>query len=120
MMLLLAQQASESTQALAQVTTVAQETTWARSLLFWVVDLGIVALVFAILWCFYRILRGPQLVDRAIAADTFAFQVVGLAILLTIRYETLMYFDAVLIMAIMGFASAVAFAQYIARVGKPV
>ncbi|MCK4873700.1 MAG: hypothetical protein KAS72_13340 [Phycisphaerales bacterium] len=96
------------------------DATWARSLLFGVVDVGVVALFVTIMWCLYRLLRGPQLVDRAIAADTLGLQVVGLVVLLTIKLESLMYFDAVLIMSIMGFASTVAFAQYIARHGKPV
>jgi multisubunit Na+/H+ antiporter MnhF subunit len=103
----------------AEVIAMTSDPTWARVLLFFVVDLGIFALFVTTMWCLYRILRGPQLVDRAIAADTLSLQIVGMAILFTIRYETLMYFDAVLIMAIMGFASTVAFAQYIARVGKP-
>ncbi len=120
MMHLLAQHAQEAQELLDHAAIPSTEPTWARTMLFLTVDVGIVALFVTLMWCFYRILRGPQLVDRVIAADTFALQVVGLAILFTIRYETLMYFDAVLIVAIMGFASTVAFAQYIARQGQPV
>jgi multicomponent K+:H+ antiporter subunit F len=116
---LLAQHAAEAQHLAEHAAAPATEPTWARTLLFIVVDIGIVALFVTLMWCFYRILRGPQLVDRVVAADTFALQVIGLAILLTIRYETLMFFDAVLVVAIMGFASTVAFAQYIARRGEP-
>ncbi|RMH24297.1 MAG: hypothetical protein D6693_10060 [Planctomycetota bacterium] len=87
----------------------------AENALFLVVDAGIVALSIAFLMCLHRLVTGPTLVDRGIASDTLAMQVVGLAILLTIRMRTLMFFDAVLIISILGFASTVAFAQFIAR-----
>jgi multicomponent K+:H+ antiporter subunit F len=118
MMFTLAEEAHHLAEAAENAATTAGAP-WARDILFFVVEVGIVALFVAILMCLYRLLRGPQLVDRAIASDTLGVQVVGLVVLLTIRSESLMYFDAVLIMAIMGFASTVAFAQYIARRGRP-
>lgn len=87
----------------------------AQTTLFMVVDIGIVTLSLAFVMCLWRLLRGPTLADRGLAADTIAMQVVGLSILLTIRIRTLMFFDAVLIISILGFASALAFAQFIAR-----
>lgn len=93
-------------------------TSWeaaAQTTLFVVVDIGIVALSVAFVMCLWRLLRGPTLADRGLAGDTIAMQVVGLSILLTIRIRTLMFFDAVLIISILGFASTLAFAQFIAR-----
>lgn len=87
----------------------------AQTTLFVVVDVGIVALSLAFVMCLWRLLRGPTLADRGLAGDTIAMQVVGLSILLTIRIRTLMFFDAVLIISILGFASTLAFAQFIAR-----
>lgn len=110
---------AEEAHHVAEEVSTAAAAPWARDILFFVVEVGIVALFITILMCLYRLLRGPQLVDRAIASDTLGVQVVGIVVLLTIRSESLMYFDAVLIMAIMGFASTVAFAQYIARRGRP-
>ena len=65
--------------------------------------------------CLWRFVRGPTLVDRGLAADTVAMQLVGITILLTIRLRTLLFFDAVLIISILGFATTVAFAQFIGR-----
>jgi multicomponent K+:H+ antiporter subunit F len=87
----------------------------AESVLQHTVELGIVALGVSIVVCLYRILRGPTLADRGLASDVIALQVVGLAILLTIRLKMLVFFDAVLIVAILGFASTIAFAQFIGR-----
>jgi len=88
---------------------------FAESVLFGVVDAGVILLSLAFLMCLARLLRGPTLVDRGLASDTISLQVVGLAILLTIRLRTLIYFDAALVIAILGFASTVAFAQFIGR-----
>lgn len=87
----------------------------AESILFVVVDTGVVMLVLSFALCLFRIVRGPTLIDRGIATDTITLHVVGLAILLTISLRSLLYFDAVLIFAILGFATTVAFAQFIGR-----
>lgn len=87
----------------------------AETILFWVVDAGVVMLVLSFALCLMRVVRGPTLIDRGIATDTITLHVVGLAILLTIGLRTLLYFDAVLIFAILGFATTVAFAQFIGR-----
>ena len=89
--------------------------TWSRHLLWGVIDIGIFVLGVGFVLCLVRLVKGPTLADRGIASDLLAMQVVGLAILLTIRLDTLIYFDAVLIVAILGFASTAAFAQYIGR-----
>lgn len=97
------------------------ETLWeerAEQALFFVVDLGIILVAIAFIICLWRVVRGPTLVDRALASDTISMQVVGFAVLLTVRAQTLLYFDAVLIVAILGFVSTVAAAQFIGRRGR--
>lgn len=71
------------------------------------------ALVVGICFCLYRIMRGPHLADRVLGADALTIQVVGLVIVLTIHLRTHAFFDVALVVAIIGFASALAFAQYI-------
>jgi len=88
---------------------------FAEDLLFTVVDASIILLAFAFALCVWRVIRGPTLIDRGVATDTITLQLVGLAVLLTIRLRTLVYFDAVLVFAILGFVTTVAFAQFIAR-----
>ncbi len=110
--------AAPSTEAQPAATPATPLTDWelaAEHTLFIVVDAGIVLLSIAFVMCLWRVLRGPTLADRGLGTDTLAMQVVGLAILLTIRMRTLMFFDAVLIISILGFASTVAFAQFIGR-----
>ncbi len=81
--------------------------------LFWAVQAGIVVIIVGVILCLYRLLRGPHLADRVLAADALALHVVGLVILLSILLRTTVFFDAVLVIAILGFVSTVGFSQYI-------
>jgi multicomponent K+:H+ antiporter subunit F len=83
--------------------------------LLYAIDAGIALIAVAIVLCLIRVMRGPNLVDRGIASDTVAVQVAALVLLVTIRAESLVAFDAVLIVSILGFVSTLAFAQFIGR-----
>jgi len=76
-------------------------------------QVGLGVLVLGILLCLWRMIKGPHLADRVLAADTMAMLVAGLVVVLIIMYDTGLYYDAALVVAILGFASTVAFAQYI-------
>ncbi len=81
-----------------------------------IVIYGGIALTFiGIILCFLRLLKGPHLADRALAADTIAIQLVALVALFTIHFNTLAFFDGALIISLVGFATTVAMGQYIVR-----
>lgn len=77
------------------------------------VQVGIGVLVLAILLTLWRMIRGPHLADRVLAADTMAMLVAGLVIVLAIKLDSAVFFDAAIVVSVLGFASTVAFAQYI-------
>jgi len=59
--------------------------------------------------------RGPHAHDRVLALD-FLFVVVLLTMLvLAIRYESSMYFEAALLMALFGFVGSAAMAKFLLR-----
>ena len=78
---------------------------------------GLVSISVGILLCLFRIWRGPTLADRVLASDVLALHVIGFVVLLTIYLGDLTFFDAVLGVAIVGFASTVGFAQFIGAGG---
>ena len=80
--------------------------------------IGVGILVLGILLCLYRMIKGPHLADRVLAGDTVAMLVAGLVVLLAIKYDTVLFYDAALVVAILGFVSTVAFAQYIGAKNK--
>jgi multicomponent K+:H+ antiporter subunit F len=62
-----------------------------------------------------RLFRGPRAQDRVLAVD-FIFVVAMLVMLvLGIRYESNMYFEGALLMALFGFLSSAAMAKFLLR-----
>ena len=78
-----------------------------------VASLGVAVLAVGIILCLVRMLKGPHLADRVVAADMLSIHVLALVVLLAIVFESAMFFDAALVVAVLGFASTVAFSQYI-------
>ncbi len=69
----------------------------------------------AMLLCAWRLLRGPEAPDRLLALDTLYINTVALVILLGLRWNTALLFEAALIIAMLGFVSTVALARYLSR-----
>ena len=79
------------------------------------IDISALAVSLAILLCVWRLIRGPQSIDRVLAVDTLYMNAVALILLLGIRQQTPLLFEAALIVAMLGFASTVALARYLSR-----
>jgi multicomponent K+:H+ antiporter subunit F len=65
--------------------------------------------------CLFRMIRGPRAQDRVIGLD--AFYVAGMLLLITlgVRTGSTHYFEASVIIALLGFASTVAFGKFLMR-----
>lgn len=85
------------------------------NLLFLALDLGTAAVALGVALCTWRLLKGPDISDRVLALDTLYMNMVALIILLDIRWDTELLFEAALLLAMMGFVSTVALARYITR-----
>ncbi len=69
----------------------------------------------AMVLALYRLLRGPSIADRVLALDTVFINTVGVVLVLGVLLETNLYFEAVLIIAMMGFVGTCALAKYVLR-----
>jgi multicomponent K+:H+ antiporter subunit F len=78
-------------------------------------NIGLVAVTVAMVLCGWRLLRGPEITDRLLALDTLYMNAVALIVLLGIRWNTALLFEAALLVAMLGFASTVALARYLSR-----
>lgn len=67
------------------------------------------------LFSLWRMLRGPGSGDRVLALDTIALNAVALIVLYGIAQNTQVYFEAALLIAMVGFISTVAYARFILR-----
>jgi len=85
------------------------------SLAAWAMDFAIVAVSLASGLCLWRLLRGPEVTDRILALDTLYVNAVALAILLGLRLDTALLFEAALLIAMLGFVGTVALARYVSR-----
>jgi len=63
----------------------------------------------------YRLLRGPRAQDRVLALDTLYVNAMLLILIFGIRYATSLYFEAALVIAMLGFVSTVALAKFLLR-----
>jgi multicomponent K+:H+ antiporter subunit F len=63
----------------------------------------------------YRLLRGPRAQDRVLALDTLYVNAMLLILIFGIRYATALYFEAALVIAMLGFVSTVALAKFLLR-----
>lgn len=63
----------------------------------------------------WRLLVGPDLVDRILALDTMFINSIALIMLYGMYNNTSLYFEAALLIAMLGFVSSVAFGKYMLR-----
>ncbi len=80
-----------------------------------VLPFAIGAFALALLLNLYRLLRGPALADRILALDTMYINSMALLILVGIHFGTALFFEAALVIALMGFVGTVALAKYVVR-----
>jgi multicomponent K+:H+ antiporter subunit F len=78
-------------------------------------DFALAAVALAMLLCGWRLLRGPDLPDRILALDTVYINAVALVVLLGLRWQTALLFEAALIVAMLGFVATVAAARFVSR-----
>ena len=63
----------------------------------------------------FRIIRGPRAQDRVLALDALYVNTMLLFITLGIRTGTVFFFEAALIIAVVGFVATVALAKFLMR-----
>ncbi|MAZ08184.1 MULTISPECIES: K+/H+ antiporter subunit F [unclassified Limnobacter] len=63
----------------------------------------------------YRMLKGPRAQDRVLAMDLMYTIGMLMLMVLAIRYQSEMYFEAALLIALFGFVSSAAMAKFLLR-----
>ncbi len=79
------------------------------------INIAFCAIGLAMLLCLVRLVRGPDAADRILALDTLYINAIALLIVLGIRMASAVYFEAALLIALMGFVATVALARYLER-----
>jgi multicomponent K+:H+ antiporter subunit F len=63
----------------------------------------------------WRLLRGPDAVDRVLALDTLYINAVGLLVLTGVAYGKDLYYEAAILIALLGFVGTVSLAKFLLR-----
>ena len=77
--------------------------------------IALVAISAAALLNLYRLAVGPDILDRVLALDTLVINAIGLVVVIGIWFGTIMYFEAALLFAMVGFLTTVALCKYLLR-----
>ncbi|WP_028485565.1 K+/H+ antiporter subunit F [Thiomicrorhabdus chilensis] len=80
-----------------------------------VLELSFVLVALAMLLSLYRLIKGPDIPDRILALDTLYINSIALLILFGLYQGSPLYFEAALLIAVMGFVGTVALSKYLLR-----
>ncbi|WP_439510881.1 K+/H+ antiporter subunit F [Marinimicrobium koreense] len=80
-----------------------------------VVQIALFLISIALVLNLFRLARGPSLPDRILALDTMYINAIALLVLYGIHQSSNFYFEAALIIAVMGFVGTVVLSKYILR-----
>jgi multicomponent K+:H+ antiporter subunit F len=80
-----------------------------------VVPLVVAMLALAMLLSLWRLVVGPAWPDRILALDTLYIDALALLIVLGIHFQTALYFESALVIAVFGFVGTVAYCKFILR-----
>ncbi len=69
----------------------------------------------SILLTFARLLKGPDLADRILALDTLYINAIALVVLLGLSLGSALFFEAALLIAVMGFVGTIGLSKYLLR-----
>lgn len=84
-------------------------------ILWWATSLTLVMLTAAMLLTFWRLLKGPGVIDRVVALDLFALLVVGFVCVFDIQTANAVFLDVAIVLALVAFLGTVAFARFVER-----
>lgn len=83
--------------------------------LHWSLIVSQLCLTLAMACAAFRMLRGPRAQDRVLGLDTFYVNSMLLLLTFGIRTGSTLYFEAALIIALLGFVGTVALAKFLMR-----
>lgn len=76
---------------------------------------GFLCLALALLLNLWRLLRGPTIGDRIAALDTMVINAIAAIVLFGIAQADDLYFEAAMLLAMVGFVGTVAYCKFVLR-----
>jgi len=85
------------------------------ALLSFAMAFAFACVILAMIFCTVRLLIGPNAQDRVLALDTLWMCAMLLALVQGIRFGSQVYFEAAILIILIGFVSTVALAKFLIR-----
>ncbi len=85
------------------------------SILAWATLFALLCFACAMALAAARLLKGPAAQDRVLAFDTFYMNGMLSLLTLEVRFGDILYFEAALVIALLGFVGSVAMAKFLLR-----
>jgi multicomponent K+:H+ antiporter subunit F len=79
------------------------------------ISIALLLFALAMLLAAWRLLLGPDILDRVLALETLYTNAIAVVILLGLKFATQLYFEAALLMAMLGFIGTVVTARFVGR-----
>ncbi|SFK16924.1 multisubunit potassium/proton antiporter, PhaF subunit [Nitrosomonas aestuarii] len=79
------------------------------------IQIALALVAAAVAMSFWRLLRGPDAPDRILALDTLYINTIAILVLFGIHLGSALFFEAALLIALMGFIGTVALCKYLLR-----
>jgi multicomponent K+:H+ antiporter subunit F len=84
-------------------------------ILEWALRFALGCLLLAMAFALFRLLRGPSAQDRILAFDTLYVNAMLLMLTLGLAYRSSTYFEAALLVSLLGFAGSTAMSKFVLR-----
>lgn len=85
------------------------------TILSWSLLVALVLLGLAMVVAAFRMMQGPRAQDRVVAFDAFYVNAMLLLLVFGMRTGSMLYFEAALVIALLGFVSTLALAKFLMR-----
>lgn len=80
-----------------------------------VIPIAFAMMAIALLLNLWRLLRGPSAADRVVALDTMYINTLAILVLLGVWRGSSLFFEAGLVIAMLGFVGTIALAKFLLR-----
>lgn len=85
------------------------------NILEFAINLSFVSLIFGLVFCLMRLVKGPTLADRVVALDLIAFLTIGFIAVYSISSNEAAFLDIAITLALVAFLGTIAFARWIMK-----
>ncbi|KAG1225857.1 hypothetical protein G6F68_019843 [Rhizopus microsporus] len=83
--------------------------------LYWAASFALVCFALGMVFAAIRLLRGPTAQDRVLALDTLSVTAIAELMLFGMYLNSAIYFEAALVIAMLGFGSTVVLSKFVLR-----